>query len=142
MEITVTARWDIEKSRGKVLTGDINIADFDIPKEFGGSGSAASPEQLFMASVASCMITTFIYLAKKLNLHVEEVFAEVSGRLERAEKGGYKIGNINVNIGVKVGKGEEKDAENCLRALDTYCIIKNTLESPPPITVRFEVKSA
>lgn len=141
MELSVSAKWDPLNDVGRVEVEGTGAMAFDIPKEFGGKGSAPSPEHMFLASIAACMITTFIYMAKKVNLKVKDVRAKVSGKLERMERGGFRISNISAKIEVSVERGAEKDAEKCLNALNTYCIIKNTLDAPPRIQMELSVRS-
>ncbi len=60
--------------------GGISIQGSAAP-EFLGKAALVNPEELFVASISSCFMLTFIYLASTKNLVVDSYTAEAVGTL-------------------------------------------------------------
>lgn len=56
--------------------------DLEPSPEFGGSGRYASPEDLFVAAISSCLCLTFMEFAKRQNLKILNYTCRAIGRLE------------------------------------------------------------
>ncbi|MEM2900160.1 MAG: OsmC family protein [Thermoplasmata archaeon] len=61
--------------------------DVATPPEFNGHPGIYSPEDLFVASVLSCYMATFISISNKMKIGIEKFTCEGKGILERDEKG-------------------------------------------------------
>jgi len=61
---------------------DIEVAS---PPEFGGPGGTWSPEDLLVASVNACIMTTFLFFAKKDNIPVSFYESEAEEILEKVD---------------------------------------------------------
>ncbi|KAA0003130.1 MAG: hypothetical protein FE043_03100, partial [Thermoplasmata archaeon] len=63
------ARVIYDKERlGKLICGNGIEMDFSAPPEFGGYTGFATPEDLFAASIATCLMLTFETVCRKMNL--------------------------------------------------------------------------
>jgi Ohr subfamily peroxiredoxin len=77
---------------GRVATSEGNLElDLAIPKEMGGSGDGANPEQLFAAGYAACFHSALKVVAgaMKVDTTDSEVVADVS--LGRDDKGAFAL---------------------------------------------------
>ncbi|RKN50759.1 organic hydroperoxide resistance protein [Micromonospora endolithica] len=78
---TASARATGDGRDGHVRTSDGTVdLDLAVPKEMGGAGDAANPEQLFAAGYAACFHSALRLVGRKLK-------ADVSGSVVEAEVG-------------------------------------------------------
>jgi organic hydroperoxide reductase OsmC/OhrA len=62
--------------------------------EFLGKAALVNPEELFVASISSCFMLTFIYLASTKNLVVNTYNAEAVGTLGKNAEGKMAMTNV------------------------------------------------
>ncbi|MCB0493769.1 MAG: OsmC family protein [Cyclobacteriaceae bacterium] len=98
-----------------------------------------SPEHLFTASVASCIMTTFLAIAENSKLEFTHFGCKAVGKLEKVEKG-FEMTEVAVEPQVTLM--HEKDRDRALRVLDKTeknCLITNSIKARvimnPVITV-------
>lgn len=100
------------------------------PPEFGGPEGVWSPEHLFIASVASCLMTTFRAMAELSKLEIIEYSDEVTGRLQRGEDRLYSIDKITLRPRVVIGSDEDLEkAEKLLNKAEVTCLISRSTKS-------------
>ena len=66
------------------------------PPQFGGPAGVWSPEHLFVASIASCLMTTFRAIAEMSGLEVVEYSDSASGKLEKGDDHLYSITEVTL----------------------------------------------
>ncbi len=57
------------------------------PPQFMGSVETWSPKDLFLASINSCLFTTYFALAKRHGLEIESYSTDISGILDKTREG-------------------------------------------------------
>lgn len=72
-----------------------------VPKEFGGDSENPSPEDLFNASLASCILATFKVTAGRKGLEYESIEAESWTILERGDEGRPVMKDAEIKVKVK-----------------------------------------
>ncbi len=97
------------------------------PPQFEGTEDVWSPEDLLLASVASCTMTTFLAIAKNKKLDVNAYSTEGEAILDKT-KAGLCFSEIILRVTVEVNAGDEEKAERVLSAAHKYCIIANALK--------------
>lgn len=114
--------------------GDLSIEDkptvqIATPPEFeGGVPGIISPEDLFVASAATCMMTTFVTFSKKMRFDFESYSCKGVGTLERVEKG-YEFTHILLKSKVTVGSEDLiSKAERALELAGKYCLVSNSMK--------------
>ncbi|MEM2141886.1 MAG: OsmC family protein [Candidatus Thorarchaeota archaeon] len=103
-------------------------------------GDVLSPEDLFVASVASCYGVTLAGIAERSHVKLKGFTIEAEGRLKRGEKG-WEFENITLHA--NIGASSEKDIESIEKVAErahTYCLVSNSLKCP--VLVQIEVKVA
>ncbi len=98
------------------------------PPEFGGPEGIISPEDLFVASVVACHMTTFVTFSKKMRFEFKSFTCEGIGTLERVEKG-FQFTKILLKA--KVGVESEELIPKVERALELagkYCLVANSMK--------------
>lgn len=107
-------------------------APADAPPKFGGKAGCVSPEELFIASVSSCLMMSYYYFAgvKKIAIASYETTAE--GDVEKGSPtGGMWFTAVRVRARVKPVNAA--DAERCkalAASAEKYCIVSASIKTP------------
>jgi len=136
----VSVRWK-EELRGEVDASSVPGAiPFAVPKEFGGPGDAWSPEHLLGSAVASCILATFLSIARASKLEIRGYDSTATTTMDKVE-GSFRI--ISVALDVRITVASEKDRERAARMLEKaekMCPISNSLKTG--VTVKSSVEVA
>jgi organic hydroperoxide reductase OsmC/OhrA len=108
-----------------------------VPPDFGGPAGVWSPEELFVASVASCLMSTFLYFVERLGIRLRSYSSSAVGFMDKTPDGlRFKV--IDVSIAVEVeDESDSRKATELKERLEKYCPISASLGFP----VRLEVKA-
>ncbi|MGR6321087.1 organic hydroperoxide resistance protein [Micromonospora soli] len=120
---TASARATGDGRDGRVRTSDGTLElDLAIPKEMGGAGGAANPEQLFAAGYAACFHSALRLVARKAR-------ADVSGSVVEAEVGIGPNGSggfgLTVTLVVDLPAVERTAAEQLVAQAHQVCPYSN-----------------
>lgn len=125
----VSAEWKSEK-KGKLNAENLPEVEVATPPQFpGGHEGIWSPEHLFVASVNSCIMTTFLAIAENSRLAFTSYASIAKGKLEKVD-GKFEFTQIEVEASVRVS--EEKDiarAERILHKAEAACLISNSIKT-------------
>lgn len=89
--------------------GGITIEGSAAP-EFLGKAALVNPEELFIASISSCFMLTFIYLACTKNLVVDTYTAEATGVLGKNAEGKMSMTEVVLKPSIKFENDQTPDA--------------------------------
>ena len=89
--------------------GGITIEGSAAP-EFLGKAALVNPEELFVASISSCFMLTFIYLACTKNLVVNSYTAEAVGTLGKNAEGKMAMTEVVLKPTIKFENDQVPDA--------------------------------
>jgi organic hydroperoxide reductase OsmC/OhrA len=104
--------------------GTITVAT---PPEFGGEENVWSPEHLFLGSISSCFMTTYLAFSKKNKLAISSFECNAIGQIEIVN-GKYKFTVVNVYPIIGIAKQElEPTASLLLDKSIKYCLVANSL---------------
>ena len=117
------------------------------PPEFGGPGDVWSPEHMFLASISTCLMTTFQAIAAMSGLEVVDYRDEAEGRLERGDNGLYRFELVTLRPRMLiaderlVSKAErlmDKAKNVCLigRSVNTEIVVEPTVTTLGPPSSR------
>jgi len=99
------------------------------PAQFGGPGDEWSPEDLFMASIASCFILSFRAIAKASKFNWSSIQCDSTGTLERVE-GKTRFTKIITKASLVIPSTETiENAERLLHRAEQSCLVVNSLSS-------------
>jgi len=135
----VRGLWD-GRSGGKIRLPGLFDLRFDTPKAFGGLGRYACADQLFLSSLAACLIGTFLYFKGKMRFGPVHVEASVKARLVLAKDRGYRFSNIKAVLLVLSRKEDMIIAKRCGDLAVSYCHLTQTAGAILPLTVKSRVK--
>jgi peroxiredoxin-like protein len=124
-----SAYWVLEK-RGIVSGEKIPQAiEFSAPPEFGGDAELWTPEHFFLASVATCFISTFRSIAEFSKFDHVALDVTVEGKLNK-EEGGYRFAEVNIRPVLSLTRDEEKERGiKLLYKAERACLISRSLNS-------------
>jgi len=129
LSFEVRLDW-LNDDRGILTSNDVkDTIRVALPGAFGGEANQWSPEHLFIASISSCFMVTYLSFAKKMGFEITHFESHATGQIEIRE-GQYQFTAINVYP--KIFIEDEVPAEKAKQALkktEKYCIISNSIRS-------------
>ncbi len=121
----------ITKKRGILSARDADgILHVATPSVFGGEGKPWTPEHLFLSSISSCYMTTFLAFAEKLHFVIARFECSIIGQISLME-GNYRF--TAIDLFPKIYIADESLREKAVKALEKtqqYCIISNSMTAP------------
>ena len=121
-------RW-LGERRGLLTSSgkpDIEIAT---PPEFKGHPGIWTPEELFVASVNTCIMTTFLYYADKQGVGFLSYESDAEGVLEKVGAR-FMFSEIKVRPGISVKSESQTERIKELIALsEENCLISHSIKS-------------
>jgi uncharacterized OsmC-like protein len=101
-------------------------------------GKARGPNaaRLVGAAVANCLAASLVFCLKtKFRQNPGPVRAMASGRLERNERGRYRIAAIDVVLSLSESLGEMSHQERCLEQFEDFCVVTESVRRGIPVVV-------
>ena len=125
----VELNWLVD-NRGVIHSRDVNgTIHAATPKQFGGEGKDWSPEHLFLSSVCSCYMSTYISFSKKLNFDISRMECNAIGQIERVDER-YKFTYINLYPEIYIaGESILEKANLAVEKTQKYCLISNSIDA-------------
>ena len=121
--------WTGER-HGELRAPALPKLDVDAPQEFKGHDGVWTPEHLFVASVNSCFMTTFLAIAENSKLDFVKFKADAEGTLENVKDHGLMITHITLRP--KLVLKHSRDTERALRIFrkaEKHCLISNSIRA-------------
>ena len=109
------------------------------PGDFpGGDDARWSPEHLFLASLSSCMMLSFLAHADHSDIDVEEYTSAIEGTIRRrADDHRYAFTAIQVRPRVIVGRGQRELARGLRSKAERDCFISASTRAE--VSVEWEI---
>lgn len=100
------------------------------PPEFGGPSGVWSPEHLFVASVSSCLMTTFRTIADLSKLDVVSYSDDPVGHLIRDDDGLYRIESVTLRPQVSISDPEKTDRTiRLIEKAERACLVSRSVSA-------------
>jgi peroxiredoxin-like protein len=124
-----TGYWILAR-RGIVSAESVPQAiEFSAPPEFGGEADMWSPETFFLASVASCYISTFRAIAEYSKFDSVALDVTVDGTITK-EAGGFRFTEVTIHPVLTIATDEEYDKGlKLLVKSESACLISRSLNA-------------
>lgn len=135
-DFTVNLAWDKDKE-GTLTARKNPRLPVATPPDFGGPEGVWSAEELFVASVGSCLMSTFLYFTDRFDVPLEAYSTVSTGRMEKTP-GGLRFTSIDVSIRVTVPDEEARERAAPLRLrekIEKYCPVSTALNCPVRVTL-------
>lgn len=116
--------------------------DVALPSDFkNGVAGVWSPEELLIASLATCFELTLISLAEYREVPLRSARVDVTGHVER--KGHlYKLILLEIDVHVETDPGSEHDIEHIAEMAHEGCLVGNALDVPIRLEISAQTPSA
>ncbi len=101
-------------------------------------GRRAGPNaaRLVAAAVANCLSASLVFcLRTKFKQDPGPVRAMATGRLERSERGRYRIAAIDVVLSLSEKFGDLPHQERCLEQFEDFCVVTQSIRAGIPVSV-------
>ena len=123
-----TVRWSERKMGVIASAGKPNI-QVATPPEFKGHEGIWSPEDLFVASVNVCVMSTFLTFAERAGLAFTAYESSAEGRLELVE-GKFQFTALTLKplITLPAG-GDAAKAKELIEKAEANCLISNSMKA-------------
>jgi organic hydroperoxide reductase OsmC/OhrA len=98
--------------------------------EFDGSPETLNPEEMFIAAINNCLMTTFFYFVRKINIEISSYYSEAQGQVEK-QKDGFRFTNVEVQAKVILQKQDLVEKVRQLGDLaEKYCLVSRSVACP------------
>jgi len=105
-----------------------------------GKGSGPNAARLVAAAVGNCLAASLVFcLRNKFRGNPGRVRATATGRLERNERGRYRIAGIDVSIALPEGAGALPHLDRCLEQFEDFCIVTESIRRGIPVAVKVDM---
>ena len=113
MKHLYTAQVHVTSGRDGAATSSDGHLDLRLgfPRELGGAGDAANPEQLFAAGYAACFASSVKAAAARLSVPVTGVRVDAQATLSVRDDGSYLVSQVALRVHGVAQRGEEVIAE-------------------------------
>lgn len=140
----ISGSWDGDRNgSGTMVTNDVRIP-VSAPAEFDGPGIGSNPEELLVASAATCYIITLAYLLNRRGIDYSHLDINSEGITE--EKGNDLTFKAIVHrpvIVVRGGdEGKRETVDRIARQAEKACFIGQTLKPGVAISVEPDIRFA
>ncbi|MCM2303420.1 MAG: OsmC family protein [Elusimicrobia bacterium] len=103
------------------------------PAQFDGVDETRwSPEHLVLAALAQCLMLTWISLNKRSQIPLKAWESKGESVLEKTKEG-LVFTSFKLSVALKTDAGRIDEARRLLETAKKYCIIANSLKTPPTL---------
>jgi len=121
-------KW-LSDRKGLFSSSDKPEVEVATPPEFKGHPGIWTPEDLFVVSVNSCIMTTFLYYCEKEEIEFLSYESEGEGILERVDNT-FMISEIKIKPRILVKqKSDIQRVKNIIELCEKNCLISNSIKS-------------
>lgn len=131
-----TAAWKSETECDITIRGK-HIATVSPPPEFGGKEGYCVPEEIFAASLASCINTLFLLIARNSDLKLQNLETKATVRMDVQGLEKLIFTNVHFNMKVKLEKDDERErkkANSVFQIAQRTCPLRQSWGEKVPIT--------
>jgi organic hydroperoxide reductase OsmC/OhrA len=114
---------------GTVSSSSLRSLSVSTSPEFGGPEGEWSPEHLFLSSITSCFMSTYLVFVNKMKIENTGFECTATGQVEIVD-GKYKF--TYIHIYPKAFVGNDVDVERAKVAMEKakkYCLISNSINA-------------
>ena len=126
-----------EEKKWRLETGEGLETEMSTPEKFGGSSSNPSPEDLFNASLNTCILATFKITAERKNLEYETLEVNSDTSLARNDDGRPVMKTADIEVTVH-GSTDSELAKEVADITEKNCFIHNSVKTNVKTEFRFE----
>ena len=132
-----TVTWQGEK-KGLLSAADRPDIQLATPPEFRGHPGIWTPEDMFVASVNSCIMTTFLYFAGRMDIQLVSYRSTAEGTVA-SQPDGLLFTEVTVKPHVTVASAEDREkAQEALERSEKSCLISRSIKAVVAVRPRID----
>ena len=113
------------------------------PPEFrGGVDGVWSPEDLLVASAASCFTVTLVGIAERRGLPLRALAVHGAGTVSQRSDGPFGFTSVELEVMLATDPGCEADARAAAEAAERSCLVAVSLDLPVHVTLDVRIAAA
>jgi organic hydroperoxide reductase OsmC/OhrA len=137
-EYNTQTQW-VQDRIGSVSSEGKPPVDVASPPEFKGVAGKWTPEDLFVAAIEVCQMTTFLAFASRAAFVLKEYKSSARGVLEFAD-GGYRFTRVILSPRIVVGTGaSEADVRQVVEDAHKSCLIGRSVTTAIEVEPTIEI---
>ncbi len=114
-------------------TGEIQVGP---PLTYGGTTGTLNPEELFVASINSCIMLVFYHFANQRKVDVMRYDSVAKGKVEKTQNG-LRFTQVHVEATVSLaGAGQTEQVAKLAELAEKYCLVSNSVSCPIEYSVQ------
>lgn len=126
---TTEVEWTGER-HGDLRAPVLPHMKVDAPPEFKGHAGVWTPEHLFVASINSCFMTTFLAIAENSKLDFVSFSANAKGKLEKLDGQGFVMTEVVLRPKLLIHHARDAGrAGRILEKAERSCLISNSIKA-------------
>ncbi len=131
----------IEERKGILCSSGKPTIEVSAPAAFKGQEGMWTPEELFVASVNTCIKLTFIHYAQRDKLEFLSYESEAEGTLESVE-GRFMFSELKVRPKIKLSSSNQiEKAKELIQLSEKNCLITNSIKSKVEVIPEISAQS-
>jgi len=104
--------------------------------EFEGSPETLNPEEMFVAAINNCLMTTFFYFVRKSNVEILSYYSRAEGQVKK-QADGFRFTSVEVRAKVMLQhQGLVAKVREFGNLAEKYCLVSRSVNCP----VHYELK--
>jgi len=127
-----------DKSAKTIFSGPGELKIGPAP-EFNGKPETLNPEEMFVAAINSCIMTTFFYFVRKSNVEILSYYSDAEGQVEKGKEG-FRFTNVQIHAKVMLSDhGFAEKIREFGNLAEKYCLVSRSVACP--VHYELEVKT-
>lgn len=110
--------------------------------EFNGHPETLNPEELFVAAINNCIMTTFFYFVRKSNVEILSYHSDAEGQVEK-QADGFRFTKVEVRAEVTLQKQDlVEKAREFGELAEKYCLVSRSVACPIDYSLMVKFKES
>ncbi|UCE38494.1 MAG: OsmC family protein [Thermoplasmata archaeon] len=109
----------------------------DKPKSDFGTNMAPAPMEVFISGIGACLLSTFIWIAVKARVIVEDCIVDIKAYADNYEKK-KKLSRVKITLTVWAENKYKNKIEQCFDVSSTTCPLTNAVSFPIESVMQFK----
>ena len=138
----VEVHWRGGRLTSAAVAGKPDLAVATPPVFHGDAADVWSPEDLLVASAASCLLVTLVSVAERRGLPLRALAVQGAGAVTQRPDGRFGFTSIDLDVALATDAGREADAEAAVEAAERSCLVAASLDLPVRVTLDVRAAAA
>ncbi|HSJ23914.1 MAG TPA: OsmC family protein [Longimicrobiales bacterium] len=92
-----------------------------------GEGAGPNAARVLAVAVGNCLAASLLFCLKRARIEVQALRADVSGTMERNERGRLRITDVDVKLHPVVAEADVPRMQRCLDVFEDFCVVTQSV---------------